>query len=103
MRQKSIRDIRQTAYVERATTARLYARLLIPVTGIVLSTALWSDKEVGPDLAQTIEDAKPLAAKYLAGTPLEGAFGLVAETTAGEDENGITVSAGLPTIEAPVN
>lgn len=99
--------MRQAAFQERASTARLYARLLMPVTFVVLGTALWSDPQVGPKLADGLEEVRPIAAQYLAGTPLENILGPVPEATsqsAGADnEDRVTVSAGLPTVDQPVN
>jgi hypothetical protein len=69
--QLSKREKRQYDYKERSRTARSYARLLMPVTAIVLGTAAWQDPDLGPKLDTALAELRPEAARLVAETPLE--------------------------------
>ncbi|WP_227267475.1 hypothetical protein [Roseobacter weihaiensis] len=103
----SRRDLRQVAYRQRASSARLYARLLMPVTVFVLATGLWSDPVVGPQLVQGLEEIRPIAASYLVDTPLENILGPAPATEdtvdAADVEGRVTASTSLPPSVVPIN
>lgn len=69
------RDLRQNAYIERAKSARGFARMLVPAAFIVLGTGIWKDPDLGPKLAEGLEVIRPTAASYLVDTPLEDLLG----------------------------
>lgn len=75
------RQRRQSKYRNRARSARLCAKLLIPVAMVFLTSALWSDPVLGPRLAQGVQEIKPVLAGYLEDTPLEDIFGPDSEVT----------------------
>jgi hypothetical protein len=100
------RDLRQKTYIARASRARGYARMLMPLALFALGTAAWQDPDLGPQLAEGLEEIRPVAAGYLADTPLENILGPVPEDeiTAESEETGqITIAAGLPNSAVPVN
>ena len=112
------RQRRQAACQDRARSSRFYAKVLIPVAMITMSTALWSDPVLGPKLAQGLEEVKPVLAKYAQNTPLEDAFGPVPEPQAEEiasettaenadgsetEEAALALTSNLPTSVRPVN
>ena len=110
-----IRDIRQAQSIRRAKSARMYGRVLIPVTMIVLAQAIWSDPVLGPQVIASAEEAKPVLATYAQGTPLDGRFGPVPEAPVGEtpstadaevsieEEGTQNASFNLPNSTTPVN
>lgn len=99
------RAVRQAKCINRGKRARMYGRVLIPITLLVLGQALWSDPDLGPQLAEGLKEIKPVLATYAQGTPLEGTFGPVSETaepaaSSGLPQIGEAVAAARDTIKA---
>lgn len=67
--------MRQFSYRERAVRARTYARVLMPVCFFVAGATVWQDPVLGPQLSEGLTEIKPIAASYLADTPLESLLG----------------------------
>lgn len=111
MTKLEIRQRRQLAYQMRARSSRLYGKLLIPVALVTLSTSLWSDPVLGPQLEAGVVEAKPLLASYAQNTPLDGMFGPVPETAEtadpaadeGQEAAALALTPELPTSVKPVN
>ena len=111
MTKLEIRQRRQLAYQMRARSSRLYGKLLIPVALVTLSTSLWSDPVLGPQLSAGVEEAKPLLASYAQNTPLDGVFGPVPEaaetaepeTVEGQEAAALDLTPELPTSVKPIN
>ncbi|WP_298838990.1 hypothetical protein [uncultured Roseobacter sp.] len=55
------KDYRQITCVQRGQKARYRARMLIPVTAVMFSTALWSDPVAQPQMRLQFESAKLMA------------------------------------------
>ncbi|MFK7743827.1 MAG: hypothetical protein AB8B47_02130 [Roseobacter sp.] len=76
---------RQKAYAKRSRSARFFARVLMPVAMVTLSTSIWSDPVWGPKLAEGVEEVKPMVATYLADTPFADMLGPVEVTQPVDD------------------
>ncbi len=74
-----IKTCRQTEYLSRSRSARFYAKILMPITAVAFSLALWSDEEIKPQLIAQVEEIKPVVAEYLADTPLQDMLGFGGE------------------------
>ena len=108
---------RQLAYLNRARSARLYGKLLIPVALVALSTSLWSDPVLGPQLEAGVDEMQPFLASYAQNTPLDGVFGPLPEPVEAQDpaavdtdgnpiateEAALALTPNLPTSQSPVN
>ncbi|MGD9294414.1 MAG: hypothetical protein PVI41_05980 [Roseobacter sp.] len=99
--------LRQFNYRERALRARTYARILMPVCLFLASATAWQDPVLGAKLSDGLTEIKPIAASYLADTPLEDLLGpLQADMPrdeAAEAVQRITAAADLPDGDVVVN
>lgn len=100
-------DRRQAAYLERSRAARFYAKLLMPVSLLVLSTGIWADPVLNPRLMEGLEVIRPVIEAVLDGQPINEALSLSrpaaeveAEAGAGEVEE---PRPGLPASVLTVN
>ena len=113
MTKEEKRQRNQLSYQNRARSARLYGKLLIPVALVTLSTSLWSDPVLGPQLETGVENMQPLLAQYAQETPLDGMFGPVPEVAqasadiaaqaSGTEEASLDLEPALPASVTPVN
>ncbi len=87
--------IRQFNYRERALRARTYARILMPVCFFVASATAWQDPVLGAKLSEGLTEIKPIAANYLANTPLEDLIGPLQLDQATEGNERVTAAADL--------
>ncbi|MCV3270497.1 hypothetical protein [Roseobacter sinensis] len=61
------RTLRQARYIRRAARARLYAWLLMPVTGAAFAAAMWSDPALQPKLQSGLDEITPIVSAMMAG------------------------------------
>jgi len=109
MQEVDKKSARQFAYRERAIRAKTYARVLVPVAMFAVSATVWMDPELRPQVAEGLEEIRPIAATYLVDTPFEDMLGPVpvaAPTEAavdGAEDGQVTASFNLPEDAVPVN
>lgn len=90
-------DRRQSAYLERSRAARFYAKLLMPVSLLVLSTGIWADPVLNPKLVQGLEVIRPVVEAVLDGQPINEALSLSRPAPEAEAE----AEAGAGEVEEP--
>lgn len=97
------RTLRQARYIRRAARARLYAWLLMPVTGAVFSAAMWSDPVLQPKLQSGLDELKPFMTAVMDGEfPTEEARELQDAALQKAAELNAKI-AGLPVARTPIN
>ena len=99
------RESRQAEYLKRSGKARFYARILMPITLVTLSTGIWSDPVWGPKLAEGVEEIKPMVASYLQETPFADVMQTLELKKPVEDavtEAGTRIEASLPMSLRPI-
>lgn len=90
------RDRRQSAYLERSKTARLYAKMLIPVAMLVLSAGVWLDPVLNPRVIQGLEEVKPIVDAVLAGEPISEVLAANRESPGPDAAEEDSEQSGLP-------
>lgn len=100
-------DIRQYNYRERAIRARTYARILMPVCLFVASATAWQDPVLGAKLSEGLTEIKPIAANFIADTPLEDLLGPLQldapQDQAAKADERVTAAADFPDNGVVVN
>lgn len=100
------------ACITRARSARFYGKLLMPVTALTFSVAMWSDPTAQAQVQSTFEDFKPMIEAAMEGRPVEeiiaagqqSQFAKALAAEAIEAEALFTDKpAGLPASKVPVN
>ena len=89
------KDYRRIACIERGQKARYRAKMLIPITAVMFSTALWSDPVAQPQMRLQIESAKLMAQVAMDG----GSFremAVAARSAEIQSAPGKAKMAGLP-------
>ena len=100
MTKTEIRQRRQAICQQRARNARTYARLLTAVALVALSSGLWSDPKLGPQLATGIEELKPRLAGFVSETQLKDFFENARAKAGGFDDSAATEEAALALTDA---
>ncbi|MGC3939274.1 hypothetical protein ACOTTU_15830 [Roseobacter sp. EG26] len=97
------RTLRQARYIRRASRARLFAWLLMPVTAATFSAAMWSDPVLQPKLQAGLETSKPIINALMQGEfPTDEARELQDAAVQKAAELNAKI-AGLPIARTPVN
>jgi len=91
-------ELRQKRHQKRARRARWAGRLLIPVFGLLISAALWSD----PDISKQLERGLSVMAEMTGSNPDEDMMSDFAPTPASQDAASPTVRS-LPKSRVKVN
>ncbi|WP_299504151.1 hypothetical protein [uncultured Roseobacter sp.] len=97
------RTLRQARYIKRASRARRFGWLLMPVTAATFSAALWSDPAIQPKLMDGLEVVKPMVTAIIDG---EFSTDEVRELQEAAMERAAEFNAklaGLPVSRTPVN
>ncbi|WP_295314787.1 hypothetical protein [Roseobacter sp.] len=97
------KDRRQIACLQRAASARFYAKVLMPITAIVFSTALWSDPVIQPQLQQKIDDFRPMVETALDGGSVDEILAAGRPQPQAAADQSSPELAGLPGSQLPVN
>jgi len=94
--------LRQAAYLNRSRRARFWGRVLVPVTLMTVSAALWSDPLIKPRLETGLQTAIPMAQTWIEnfGKPPQEIADAGAAAEAAADDG---VPDVLPTSKTPVN
>lgn len=109
MQEPDKKSIRQFAYRERAIRAKTYARVLMPVAVFAVGASVWKDPDLGPQMTETFQEIRPVAASYLVNTPFEDMLGPLPEPERTQaqaepaDAEQVTASFDLPEDTVPVN
>lgn len=81
-------ETREIAYGRRARKARFTARLLLPALFLSMTTSAWNDPYLGAKLDKGLNEIRPVAAAFFAGTSLRTAL------EANADDADLTEEAG---------
>jgi hypothetical protein len=110
MMHHSKKDRRQAQYLSRARSARFYARMLMPVTALAASGAMWMDPVIGPRMAERYEFVQPIIAKVIEDpsilttfTTKDLEFDTDVEVADASDAVDTAQPSGLPPSTRPVN
>ncbi len=98
--QADSRTLRQARYIRRAARARLFAWLLMPVTGASLAAAMWSDPVLQPRLQGGLDEVQPFLSALMRGSEEARELQDAALQKAAETNANI---AGLPVARTPIN
>lgn len=97
------RALRQARCNERATRARSFAWLLMPVTGATFLAALWSDPVLQPRLQNGLEGLAPLAMSLVSRDgAAEDSFAFQHQPATQATDLNATLT-GLPVARTPIN
>ncbi|WP_299676704.1 hypothetical protein [uncultured Roseobacter sp.] len=97
------RTLRQARYIRRAARARLFAWLLMPVTGATFAAAMWSDPVLHPKLQGGLDELQPFVTAAMEGEfPTDRARELQDAALQKAAEINAKI-AGLPVSRTPIN